>query len=642
MGKIITALPAADAIDLDNDYIPVRQTQSSGEKTRRMPLRDVTQTLQPSITAATAAAQAAQDTADAAIPLTQKGAINGVATLDGSGKVPASQLTIVATAFKGNWNATTNSPTLVDGTGTGGDWYFIQTVSQSDFTRDLGSGNVDWTPGALIIYNGTIWVENEAVNNVLAVNGQTGNVSLTTNEIPEATDLNYVTDDQSDSFPAGASASDQLIKQSELDAAIAAITDPGIVVIGGTYCPQLFDHPDYTSGTGELKILSDLGITNGDAETRWPLAASNFGGSIDTTATSLDDVLWACFWEGYKSGTVFSGMSLPNKAYAFQRCNIKIPGKKDSPTNNTNSQHFIIDFNGCIYFNRSGVPKPVFVKVPLDQDDADESIDYQWSVKNAKFRGPGGVGDYGIHFTAARGSIFENLEFQNQQYGFKGAFLLNSIFTNVNSISCSGAGIYIDKGSWSGATYANSGTQPKFYNCRQRMTSSSAIGVWLIGTDSAGMYGCTSEGTAALYGVKVENSTSTVSKNFEIHLHHAEIGGAAQFSRAVIGTSLRDFNTFSIDKLYNQAGVPDTILLEAENTQGLNVYEITNCKGNSGANRWKLKNTNSGGAGGYIIKNCDLQGAPQTIDDIRAGNDVFVAGSDMPPASRFIFEKAIV
>lgn len=51
------------------------------------------------------------------VPLTQKGANNGVATLDAGGKVPVSQLPNSVMELQGFWNASTNTPSLSDGSG---------------------------------------------------------------------------------------------------------------------------------------------------------------------------------------------------------------------------------------------------------------------------------------------------------------------------------------------------------------------------------------------------------------------------------------------------------------------------------------------------------------------------------------------
>jgi hypothetical protein len=55
--------------------------------------------------------------------------------------------------YKGTWNATTNTPTLADGTGTAG-WYYRCTTAG---TVNLGSGNIAFSVGDDAYYNGTVW-----------------------------------------------------------------------------------------------------------------------------------------------------------------------------------------------------------------------------------------------------------------------------------------------------------------------------------------------------------------------------------------------------------------------------------------------------------------------------------------------------
>lgn len=88
-----------------------------------------------------------------AIPNAEKGAANGVATLDGNSKIPAAQLPNSVMDYLGTHDVATNTPTLVDGTGNAGDTYRISVAG----TRDYGSGNQTFNIGDLIIYSGTIW-----------------------------------------------------------------------------------------------------------------------------------------------------------------------------------------------------------------------------------------------------------------------------------------------------------------------------------------------------------------------------------------------------------------------------------------------------------------------------------------------------
>ena len=103
-----------------------------------------------------------------------KGAANGYAPLDGSGKVPYANLPSALMTFKGAWNASTNTPTLADGTGTSGDTYRASVAG----TQNLGSGSQTFAVGDFIVYNGTIWQHSPAADGVSSVNGQTGAVTV--------------------------------------------------------------------------------------------------------------------------------------------------------------------------------------------------------------------------------------------------------------------------------------------------------------------------------------------------------------------------------------------------------------------------------------------------------------------------------
>ena len=124
-----------------------------------------------------------------ALSFSQRGANNGVASLDGGGKVPASQLPSAVMTYEGVWNATTNSPSLADGAGDAGMVYRVGTAG----SQNLGSGSISFDVGDYVIYNGTVWEKSDTTDAVASVNGQIGVVVLSTTNIAEGTNL-YFTD----------------------------------------------------------------------------------------------------------------------------------------------------------------------------------------------------------------------------------------------------------------------------------------------------------------------------------------------------------------------------------------------------------------------------------------------------------------
>jgi hypothetical protein len=89
------------------------------------------------------------------LPAAAPGFANGLATLDGAGKLPASQLTAAAVGgmnYQGTWNASTNNPALASGVGTKGYYYKVGTLGTT-----LIDGCSSWAVNDLIAFDGTAW-----------------------------------------------------------------------------------------------------------------------------------------------------------------------------------------------------------------------------------------------------------------------------------------------------------------------------------------------------------------------------------------------------------------------------------------------------------------------------------------------------
>ena len=103
------------------------------------------------------------------------GAVSGVASLDSSGHVPVSQLPGGTMEFLGSWNATTNSPSLADGTGVQGSFYRVSVGG----TQNLGSGSQTFVVGDFVFYTGSVWeLSHGGADSVQSVNGATGTVTI--------------------------------------------------------------------------------------------------------------------------------------------------------------------------------------------------------------------------------------------------------------------------------------------------------------------------------------------------------------------------------------------------------------------------------------------------------------------------------
>jgi hypothetical protein len=133
-----------------------------------------------------------QDQLDDKINSSEKGANNGVATLDAGGKIPVAQLPNSVMEYLGAWNASTNSPTLADGSGNSGDVYRVSVAG----TQDLGSGNITFDVADFVIYNGSIWQKSPGADAVVSVNGQQGVVVLDSDDISEGATNLYFTNER--------------------------------------------------------------------------------------------------------------------------------------------------------------------------------------------------------------------------------------------------------------------------------------------------------------------------------------------------------------------------------------------------------------------------------------------------------------
>ena len=171
----------------------------------------------------------------------EKGVANGIATLDSGGKLNLSQFPFGLLLYQSVWDANTNTPALSDATGTLKHTYLINVAG----TIDLGSGNITFAVGDLVVHDGSIWekvptstVFSMGVTDITTdvLTNATGVISmLDTTHFAPSTDRQYVTDDQKDS----------LDNANAPDAAnpVATMADIAAVGVSGSYPPSPNDAP---------------------------------------------------------------------------------------------------------------------------------------------------------------------------------------------------------------------------------------------------------------------------------------------------------------------------------------------------------------------------------------------------------------
>lgn len=121
---------------------------------------------------------------------------NQLLQLDAGGKVAYANLPASLMIYKGVWDASTNTPTLADGSGVNGWVYRVHPGG----TVNFGSGNITFTSGDYVIYNGSVWQKSGGGDAVTSVNGQQGVVVLTTANIAEGGTNYYYTNTRVQTF----------------------------------------------------------------------------------------------------------------------------------------------------------------------------------------------------------------------------------------------------------------------------------------------------------------------------------------------------------------------------------------------------------------------------------------------------------
>lgn len=188
----------------------------------------------------------------------QIGAANGIAALDGSGKVPYAQLPSALMTYKGAWDPTdsVNTLTFLDASPLNGDVF----RASVDGVAVVGNGAVTGTQfyaGDFAIYNGTAWQRSPLADGVVSVNGATGAVTVNA--------INQLTGDVTSSTASGS--------QSE---ATTVAKIQGNTVSG-------------TTGTGNVVFSASPTLTGtisaASANLSGSISASNFSGSSSGTNT---------------------------------------------------------------------------------------------------------------------------------------------------------------------------------------------------------------------------------------------------------------------------------------------------------------------------------------------------------------------
>lgn len=127
-----------------------------------------------------AATEAQGTKADTSEQVANKNEPLGYAGLDGAGKIPVSLLPSTSLQLAGSWDASTNTPTLLNGSGNQGE-FFIVTVGG---TVNFGDGPVTFNAGDSVYYGADgKYFRSVNSSDVLSVNSKTGAVVIDKSDV---------------------------------------------------------------------------------------------------------------------------------------------------------------------------------------------------------------------------------------------------------------------------------------------------------------------------------------------------------------------------------------------------------------------------------------------------------------------------
>lgn len=182
----------------------------------------------------------------------------------------------------GTWDAATNTPALIDGTGTKGYYYIVNNAG----LINLGSGDIDFNVGDWAIYDGLTWTKVDNTDAIVSFNNRVGAITLTFTDVTDA--LGFI--------PYNEANTSSYISLSSLS---------GTTEIG------------YDNLTG---VISLNNLTNNNTGTFLKITRTTKGLVSGTSAVTSGDIISALGFTPYNStnpdGYITGGIQSTNSVYA--------------------------------------------------------------------------------------------------------------------------------------------------------------------------------------------------------------------------------------------------------------------------------------------------------------------------------------
>jgi len=486
----------------------------------------------------------------------EKGVALGYVPLNAATQIDPAYINFPGLNYQNSWDAFTNTPTLADGVGTAGDAYIVGVAG----TQDLGSGNITFAVGDLVIYSsGNIWQKITGVAlGVSSVNGFTGAVVLTADNIAETATRFYLTSDQNAGMDAApVTGANRVATMSDLN-----------IIVGQTYLmPENFADSQ-TLGDGTLRTLSSLGYTNGSAGAVWTRVNATYG--MNVASQSIDWVAWQEM-ELFKRDTGATGVILTGgKGYCPSQ-SIDLAKDQLGGAFYKRSRRFTFDGNGSAFANRTGTNFPLLNRYPANQAEANGLIlDYGYIFRDMAFYGRATTDplDCGIRLGATSFSSFENITSTDCGITIDTQFCLEPTFSRINVGNYGLYGLRIGDGLWSGAGTNNSQSNNVYINQFRSYNGNGATPTAAIYCNgNRNIYGniFTFEGfNGAVHHFLYDNLGATTTKNLvDLRNMDFEAAGASRAGIRIISNS----GQMALTRFNNQVPSVDMpVLLEVEST----------------------------------------------------------------------------
>ncbi len=244
-------------------------------------------------------------------------------------KIPLASLAVSPVAYRGTWNATTNTPDLTQsGVKVQGSYYVVNVAGSTDL-----NGLTDWKVGDWAIYNGSAWEKVDNTDAVTSVAGKTGAVTLVAADI---TDLSSNV------------ATSVAGRTGAVTLAIADITDfptDYVTSVAGKTGDVTLESADIADLPAVVNSLSSLqtastNVINVCADFAVPNTADNTLHFVETTVMGRDDTV---------SHTVHDTFAFKFKTFVKNvGGTLSIVGQEVSDVQASTANNVIDDFNGAV------------------------------------------------------------------------------------------------------------------------------------------------------------------------------------------------------------------------------------------------------------------------------------------------------